>query len=276
MSESKRSTLMLVLPVAAAVLMMGVSCYYQGIWSERWGEFPELQIFAEQLPQVPMDVGEWHATDAGQSDARVKQISGAAGELNRIYKNPSGEEVRVMIMCARFRDIFYHTPDRCYPAAGFEMLNEPQREVIDLAGGGEAQFFTTTFRKSEPTGTHEERGFWSWSADGEWLAPSNEKITFAGTRALYKIYVFGNIPPGNRRSDHDFCTDFIRVFMPAVTTALRPGFEKAERGRSYLSAEPEAKPAAAPAKPAAQPAEAKADTKAPAEPQPAAKTEPAA
>jgi hypothetical protein len=254
MPESKRSTLMLALPVTAAVLMMGVSCYYQGMWSERWGEFPELQIFAEQLPSVPMDVGEWHATDAGKSDERVRKESGAAGELNRVYRNPAGEEVRVMIMCARFRDVFYHTPDRCYPAAGFEMLTEPQLDVIDLSNGEVAQFFTTTFRKSEPTGTHEERGFWSWSANGSWLAPSNEKITFAGTRALYKVYVFGNVPPGNRRSDHDFCTDFIRVFMPAVTTALRPGFEKAERGRGNVVEAKSAPPTAPASKPATEPA----------------------
>ncbi len=223
---------MLALPAAAAVLMMGVSCYYQGIWSERWGEFPELQIYADQLPEVPMDVGEWHAIDAGKSDERTRTISGAVGELNRVYTNPAGKEVRVMIMCARFRDVFYHTPDRCYPAAGFEMLSEPQHEVIVLSNGKDAEFFTTTFRKSEVTGTHEERGYWSWTADGTWKAPSQEKIEFAGTRALYKIYVFGNMPPGERREEHEYVKDFIAQFMPAVTTALRPGFEKAERARN--------------------------------------------
>ena len=233
------------LPIGAAVLLMGVSCYYQGVWSERWGEFPELQIYAEQLHEVPLKIGEWEGKDIGESDERVKEISGAAGEFNRVYRNPAGEEVRVMLMCARFRDIFYHSPDKCYPAAGFEMLNPPQQEVID-----DAVFFTTTFRKTDPaTGTHDERGYWSWTSNGKWLAPTNERLEFTGERALYKLYVFGTVPTTDAgRSENDFCTAFIREFIPVCTAALKPGFDKAKRvlaGEETLEAPTaEAKPAA--------------------------------
>jgi hypothetical protein len=262
MPDKKRFLLTTALPIAAAVLLMGVSCYYQGVWSERWGEFPELQIYADQLSEIPMRVGEWQAEkDEAPADERIMKISGAAGQLTRIYQNAAGEQVRVMIMCARFRDVFYHTPDRCYPAAGFEMQGEQQRDVLELADGSEAQFFTATFLKSEPTGTHAERGFWSWTADGKWLAPTNEKLEFAGERALYKLYVFGTVPTGTRsRSDHDYCSDFIRTFIPALNTALRPGFERAERvlrGEEVAAAPkppkqaPEAKPAESPKQEAA-------------------------
>lgn len=252
------------LPIVAAVLLMGVSAYYQGMWSERWGEFPELQIFAQQVNAVPMTIGEWEGQDTGESGDRVKAISGSQAEFNRVYRNAAGEEVRVMLMCARFRDIFYHSPDRCYPAAGFEMLNPPQQDVI-----GDAQFFTTTFRKSDAaTGTHDERGYWAWTSDGRWLAPTNERLEFAGERALYKLYIFGTVPTsGKGRSDSDFCSAFIREFIPAATTALKPGFENAKRARAgeELVAVPvapkpvpakEAKPAsdAKPAAPAEKPA----------------------
>jgi len=230
------------LPIAAAVLLMGVSCYYQGVWSERWGESPELVVYASQLHEVPLTIGEWEGKDIGGSDARIKQASGSEGDFNRVYRNAAGEEVRVMLMCARFRDIFSHSPDRCYPAAGFEMLNPPEQVIID-----EAQFFTTTFRKSDPTtGTHDERGYWTWTSDGKWLAPSNERVAFSGERALYKMYVFTTVPTGDRaRADKDICGDFIRQLVPAATTALRPGFERVariHRGEEELAAPaPEAK-----------------------------------
>ena len=244
----KPSTL---LPIVAAVLLMGVSAYYQGMWTERWGESPELQIFAEQVNAVPMTIGEWEGLDVGESEERVKEISGSQAEFNRVYRNPAGEEVRVMLMCARFRDVFFHSPDRCYPAAGFEILNPPQQVVID-----DSQFFTTTFRKSDPTaGTRDERGYWTWSADGNWSAPTNERVAFAGDRALYKLYIFGTVPTGGQgRSDEDFCGAFIREFMPAATTALRPGFENARRakaGEELLPLTPAPKPAAKEKKPTA-------------------------
>lgn len=241
-----RTTLLTALPFAAAVLLMGVSCYYQGVWSERWGEFPELEIYAEQLKEIPENIGEWQMAEESKTDERILKASGAAGELSRIYRNAAGEEVRVWIMCARFRDVFYHTPDRCYPAAGFEMQGEPEREVFDVLDG--VQFFTTTFLKSEPTGTHAERGYWSWSSDGTWLAPTNAKLTFAGERALYKLYVFGTIPMKSRgRSEEEYLADFIRAFMPAVETALRPAIEKADRLRRGEVVETTPKPAEEPA-----------------------------
>ena len=157
MSKFSRTQVMTFLPIAVAVVIMAISGYAQGVWSERWMTFPELDLYAEQLNAIPETIGQWQGTDLGQSDEKVKKISGAVGELMRTYRNPAGEEVRVSIICARQRDIFYHTPERCYPAAGFDMQGEPQQEVLEI-GNTTAEFFTTSFLKSEPTGTHAERG----------------------------------------------------------------------------------------------------------------------
>ena len=231
MSKLSRTQVMTFLPIAAAVVIMGISAYAQGVWSERWMTFPELDLYAEQLNAIPETIGQWQGTDLGQSDEKVKKISGAVGELMRTYRNPAGEEVRVSIICARQRDIFYHTPERCYPAAGFDMQGEPQQEVFEI-GNTTAEFFTTSFLKSEPTGTHAERGYWSWTGDGKWIAPRNPKLEFAGHRALYKLYVFATIPPGNKgKQTNDFCADFIREFVPAAEQALKPAMEKSGRIR---------------------------------------------
>jgi EpsI family protein len=229
MSKLSRTQVMMFLPIAAAVVIMAISAYAQGVWSERWMTFPELDLYAEQLNAIPETIGQWQGEDLGQSNEKVKKISGAVGELMRTYRNPAGEEVRVSIICARQRDIFYHTPERCYPAAGFDMQGEPQQEVFEI-GNTTAEFFTTSFLKSEPTGTHAERGYWSWTGDGKWIAPRNPKLEFAGHRALYKLYVFATIPAGNKgKQTNDFCADFIREFVPAAEQALKPAMEKAGR-----------------------------------------------
>lgn len=233
MSSSNRIKLMTALPIGVAVVLMLVTCRVQGVWSERWGTFPELEILANQLDAIPLTFGQWQGEDRGKSEEKIRQISGAVGETIRTYKNAAGEEVRVSIICGRQRDVFYHTPERCYPAAGFDMQAEPVQEVIETSDGKPAEFFTATFTKSEPTGTHSERGYWSWSGDGTWLAPKNHKWEFAGHRALYKLYVFATIP-GNAKNAGatDFCVDFIREFIPVANAALQPGFEKAGKWRS--------------------------------------------
>jgi len=259
-----------VAPFVVAILVMGIAGYVQGKWSERWGTFPELQIFAKQLDAIPMQVGEWQGKDGAKSDDKIMKVAGAEGEFVRSYTNGSGQQVQVSIICARLRDVFYHTPDRCYPAAGFEMQGEPQPVVFDI-GDMACEFFTTSFNKSEPTGSHNERGYWSWSADGKWIAPKDPKLKFAGQRALYKLYVFAAIPPGKTRGGDEFCADFIRQFMPALDQALRPAFDKAA-GIEPTTAEPvlpidtPVAPAAAPAGEAKPAAEAKLDKTASGEP----------
>jgi EpsI family protein len=218
------------LPIAVAVVVMLAAGYVQGVWSERWGEFPELQAFKDQLPEIPKEVGEWKGEDSEASDERTLKVAGAEGELVRTYKNAQGDVVRVSIICGRLQDITYHTPDRCYPAAGFEMQGDPISDSIEC-GDRTAEFLTTTFQKSEPTGTHTERGYWSWSGDGTWKTPSNPKFEFARYQhALYKMYVFGSIAPGKHKAgEQDFCREFIRVFVPRVESALRPAMVKAGR-----------------------------------------------
>jgi hypothetical protein len=248
MPKLDRQTALLGAPFVVALVIMAVSCRLQGSWSERWGTFPELQLYAKQLDKIPMDVGEWKGEDAEKSTEMILKVAGAEGELVRVYKNATGQSVRVSIICARLRDVFYHTPDRCYPAAGFEMLGDPQLEVVEIGNNETADFFTTTFLKSEPTGTHSERGFWSWSGDGKWIAPKNPKLKFAGQKALYKMYVFAAVPTGGKKlAGDDFCFDFIRTFIPVLDVALAPAFSG---DASALNEKPaEAKPAA-PASPA--------------------------
>ncbi len=215
---------------AAVVLMLG-SGYVQGLWSERWGTFPELAIFSEQLAAVPKEIGEWKGTDAEATDEKILKIAGATGELVRTYTNGNGDQVLISIICGRLRDITYHTPDRCYPAAGFDMQNEPMREVVTLPDGSEAVFFAANFTKSEPTGTHTERGFWSWTGDGQWTAPDNTKFAFASQqRALYKLYVFAVLPREEKPAGaREYYKDFMQVFLPALNNALQPAFERVGR-----------------------------------------------
>jgi hypothetical protein len=228
----------MVVPIGVAVAIMLVSGYVQGKWSERWGTFPELEIYAKQLEEIPKDVGEWEGQDAAKSDEKILKIAGAEGEMTRVYRNAAGQEVRVSIICGRLQDVFYHTPDRCYPAAGFEMQGDPQPEVFEI-DNTTAEFLTTTFLKSEPTGTHAERGYWSWSADGKWIAPKSPKLEFAGQKALYKLYVFATIAPGSKiRASDEPSANFIRAFMPALERALRPAIEKARIGKQEVSATP--------------------------------------
>ena len=79
------------------------------------------------------------------------------------------------IVCATPHDASGHTPDRCYPGAGFEIGETEHRETITLTDGRTAEVFSGTFRKSGQT----IRVFWTYGVRGGWVAPQIARIELA-------------------------------------------------------------------------------------------------
>ena len=48
-------------------------------------------------------------------------MAGAVGYISRLYKNPGkGLEISVLLLSGLPGDITTHTPDACYPGAGYD------------------------------------------------------------------------------------------------------------------------------------------------------------
>jgi hypothetical protein len=209
-------------PVAVVVVLIYATGKIQGAWTERWGEFPELALYAEQLKNVPKEIGgDWNGEDTQSTDAnkRILEIAGAVGSLSRVYRNDRNEQVSVFVVCGRLEDVFFHTPERCYPAAGFESNGEVSNQRIEF-GSDVADFKTATFLKSDPGGNQNLRIYWSFNADGKWVAPEEHRWSFAGQRAMYKVYV--SAPVTSR--DQNPALEFIQVLIPELNKALEPAF----------------------------------------------------
>src|SRR5436190_21004973 len=109
------------IPIAIAVVLLVASALVQGHLSQRWGTFPELEAMANQLQNVPLEIGDWKGAEGEKMDAKMRKAAGAVGDLHRVYTTGGEKEaVSLDIVCGRPRDMLSHTPDRCYPAAGFE------------------------------------------------------------------------------------------------------------------------------------------------------------
>ena len=219
---------------AALVIILAVTIV-QGNWSERWGDHPELKIFAERVREVPLEIGEWHGKKTAEPSKRIRQAAGAVAMLSADYLNSTtNQSVRVHVVCGRLQDVFYHTPDRCYPASGFEAQGDPVRQTFDLHGT-KAEFFTSVFQRSEASGSVNLRIYWSWCADGPWVAPDQEKWTFAGRRALYKLYVETNAATDST-ADNNAAVDFIKVLIPELQKTFKPAIDTVKGANKQIAA----------------------------------------
>jgi hypothetical protein len=209
------------LPVLAGVLLVAGVTAVQGLWTDRWtgrNVAADLQQAAEKLEsKFPSAFGEWQFVQELTSDPEQLERAGAVGHIARLFTNKeTGAKVSAFIVCATPHDASGHTPDRCYPGAGFEIAEQEHRQSIPLADGRTAETFTGTFRKTGQT----LRVFWTYGVDGRWIAPQIARIELAGKSAVYKLYAIIDETrlPGGQASL--VCADFLAALLPAFDEAM--------------------------------------------------------
>lgn len=213
--------------VLAAVLVAGVTVV-QGMFTDRWSGRnvkADLKEAAERLEaRFPDRFGSWEYVQELASDPKQLERAGAVGHISKLFTNrETGAKVSAFIVCATPHDASGHTPDRCYPGAGFEIAEAEHRQSIPLEDGRNAETFTGTFRKTGQT----LRVFWTYGVDGRWVAPQIARIELAGTSAVYKLYAIideTRLPGGEATV---ICADFLSALLPEFDEAMF-GTRKAE------------------------------------------------
>lgn len=197
--------------------------------------FSGANVSAEQrgklLSMVPKSFGDWQSEDK-PVDERVQKTAGAMGlAISRDYRNTrTGEKVGLWLIVGHARDIAFHTPDVCYPSSGFQTRSrENSLYPMVVQGLPDTPFLTNTFYKEDQlTGRTLIRVFWTWFNPEEddnngkiiWEAPSNARLRFTNTRALYKMYFSSEMHDHMETAEQSACLHFARDFLPIMDKIL--------------------------------------------------------
>jgi hypothetical protein len=204
------------LPVVLAVVLLVAATVVQGVLTDRWASgdvAEELVKAAASLQQnFPQSFGDWEAEKDLETDSRQMDRAGAVGHISRLYRNKTtGAQISTFVVCATPHDASGHTPDRCYPGAGFEIAEQEHRQSVPLADGRVAETFTGTFSKKDQT----LRIFWTYGVDGEWVAPQIARIELAGKPAVNKLYAIVDETGDSDGRGMAACVDFLAELLPA-------------------------------------------------------------
>jgi hypothetical protein len=212
------------LPLVTVVAILVLAGVVQGLWTGRWHTSAALEEALTRLDAVPLTLGDWHG-QALETDAEQREQAEAAGSLYRRYENrQTRATVSILLVCGRPGPVSVHPPDVCFRGAGYEPAAAPARAEVPLdAPGPAASFWTAEFVKRDAGVSHRLRLYWAWSADGTWATPANPRLAFARVPALYKLYVFREVPSGaDSRADDEPCLVFLRQLLPELNHALFP------------------------------------------------------
>ncbi len=224
---SETLTLVGVVALVAAVTVL------QGAWTDRWKDrsvSAELGRASEILERVfPETFGTWEIERELEADPKELERAGAVGHVSRLYRNARTKaRVSAFMVCATPHDASGHTPDRCYPGAGFEIGETEHRQTIPLTDGRSAEAFTGTFRKTGQT----LRIFWTYGVrddeatgvnppnERRWIAPQIARIALAGQASVYKLYAIVDETRLSNAQAMVECEDFLSNLLPALDAAV--------------------------------------------------------
>ncbi len=213
-----------VVPGFVALSIVIATAIVAGQQSNRWKTSHELDVAAARLERVPLVIGDW-AGRAEPIDPRAMTAAEVDGFLMRRYESRrTGRNIGVLLVCGRPGPVAVHTPDVCYPGAGYEMAQpQPQRSVLSLGTGhADAEFFWAGFRRDGSITRDGLRVQWSWNATNKWSAPDNARLAFAGQPFLYKLYVISEMTGEDEPADVGAETDFLRQLLPELEKVLFP------------------------------------------------------
>lgn len=200
--------------VAAVALIVGAGLVH-GKWTSRWGTPPELTALARQVDAVPLVSGDWKA-EVFELPAPDRAMAGAVACLSRRYTNlKTGASVNVMLLGGLPGRISTHTPDACYPGAGYS-LESPTQFLYAYGPDGRRAEFRTALATRGGTSPSALQIFWGWNASAGWSAPVEPRWAFGPASALCKLYVIRETAGAVVKPEDDPCTDFLGVFLPEL------------------------------------------------------------
>ena len=124
--EIKRSHLFAAVIAICIIVATGT---VHGFKFDRWGVSRELEAARSRVDRVPMTIGSWKGGPSN-FDRRAMLAVGLEGFISRGYKNDAtGKSVSLLLMCGRPGPVSVHTPEICYPGAGFELIQTHPSEV---------------------------------------------------------------------------------------------------------------------------------------------------
>jgi len=210
------------IPILVAISVVLSSGTLHGMWTNRWRASREIENAVSKLDLVPMVIGDWRGR--AQEVPRREWISaGLDGLVMRHFENiRTGRTTSVVLVCGRPGPVSVHTPEVCYPGAGFELAQEQPAKFSVDADGRRSEFVRADFENRESFPPQRLRVYWSWNATGTWTVPDNPRLAFASRSILYKLYLVARTSEGLEPSSDSAAIEFLRQLLPELDRALFP------------------------------------------------------
>ncbi len=211
------------LPFVLALSVLVCTGLVHGRWTGRWIGSEARKVATSRLQRVPRTLGSWQGKDLSM-DPKIQKQAQIDGYIQRRYENTAtGIAVQMLLVCGRPGPIAAHSPEVCYPGAGFEAIGSVSRQVIEPADvrAPKAEFLTAAFGKPGPAEAPRLEILWSLNSGTGWEAVNHPRLRFGAGGYLFKLYIVQELSRDAGAGGALPAREFARDLLPALERALR-------------------------------------------------------
>jgi Protein of unknown function (DUF3485) len=173
-----------------------------------------------KLAEIPLTLGHWTGVKT-EIDARIVASTGSHDLITRHYTDAdTGVGVDVIILFGPSSDIFIHTPELCYPKAGFISHAEAVDRTLDC-DGVKAGLRSVAYTKGDAGSREIQDVYFTWRYNGQWTPKVGSPKQLERIPGMYKIQVARQLKPRESHADdRDPCESFLKVLIPDLESRI--------------------------------------------------------
>jgi hypothetical protein len=213
--------------MVVACVLLGIS---GGIRFWRGWQIQSLQAESAACPfplsELPRVLGSWVALEGSdaQLDPEVAKFAGSSDHVIRVYADEqSGERATALILYGLARQVSSHTPDVCYPAAGYRLVPERVDHKFSIPGlTAPVQYRSAVYTKRVGgIGKYEEASH-TFFHHGQWLPDlENRWKMFRYYPGVFKVQLQRNVNTSGAAKDrNDPSESLLKELTQAITNRV--------------------------------------------------------
>jgi EpsI family protein len=174
------------------------------------------------LADLPMKIGSWEGREATM-DPRIVRITGSTDLVSRHYiDRRTGVGLDVIVVYGPTSDMLFHTPELCYPSAGFAAMPGVFERSIAVEGTASATvpFRSLAFTKGEGGLADSQEVYYSLRYDGRWTTQSASHKASKRIPGMYKVQVSRRISDRESREVDNPCEPFLAALIGEIETRI--------------------------------------------------------
>ena len=239
--------------VMSPLTWMAVTCLILGIsgglryWRE--SQFAALAVDNANCPfplaELPRATGTWQSNQDSETflDPDVARVAGASEHIVRGYREETSGERATALILYGLAAASFHTPDICYPAAGYQVVQGPIDRTITVPGVKQpVRYRWAIYTKREGGVNRYEEAYFTFLHHGDWMPDAADRWKmFRYHPGLFKVQI-SHAVSSMSESGEGPCESLLKGIVREINDRVSPGGSGTDKAATPTATAPGPKP----------------------------------